>query len=246
MDTIAIFCAIDDFCKGFEPRWEQRMLELSLKQRQRRGELCLSEVMTIVVLFHLSGYRTFKAYYLDQVLKYQRPYFPGLVSYHRFVELLPGNLIPLCCFLASCFGRCSGISFIDSTKISVCHNRRIWLHKVIEVCCCCPGKISVDWFYGFKLHLVINDQGELLGVKIMAGNVDDRDSLPELAHFLFGKFFGDDWGYISQSPLFEQLREQGVQLVIMMRKNMKKTSYCRCLTNSCCANARSLRPSTIN
>ena len=105
MDTIAIFCAIDDFCQRFEPWWEQRLLELVLKRRRRRRELCLSEIMTIVVGLHLSGYRTFKSYYLGQVLRYQRPYYPGLVSYNRFVELLPGSLMPLCCFLVSRFGR---------------------------------------------------------------------------------------------------------------------------------------------
>ncbi|TYP81948.1 DDE family transposase [Nitrosomonas communis] len=81
------------------------------------------------------------------------------------------------------------------------------------------GKTSVGWFYGFKLHLVINDQGELLGVKITAGNVDDRDPVPELTRSLFGKLFGDR-GYISRS-LFEQLWEQGVQLITKVRKNMK-------------------------
>ncbi len=218
MDTIAIFCGIDDFCKEFEPWWDQRLSELSLKRRRRRGELCLSEVMTIVVCFHLSGYRTFKHYYLGEVLRHQRCYFPRLVSYNRFVELLQGSLVPLCYFLTSRFGRCSGISFIDSTKISVCHNRRIWSHKVMAEFAA-RGKTSVDWFYGFKLHLIINDQGELLGVKITAGNVDDRDAVPQLARSLFGKLFGDR-GYISQA-LFEQLWEQGVQLVTKVRKNMK-------------------------
>jgi hypothetical protein len=218
MDTVASFCTIDDFCQWFEPWWEQRLLELTPKRRRRRGGLCLSEVMTIVVGFHLSGYRTFKDYYLGQVLRHQRPYFPGLVSYNRFVELLPGALVPLCCFLVSRFGRCSGISFMDSTKLSVCHNRRIGSHKVMAEFAA-RGKTSVDWFYGFKLHLVINDEGELLGVKITAGNVDDRDPVPELARALFGKLFGDR-GYISQA-LFEQLGEQGVQLITKLRKNMK-------------------------
>src|ERR671917_1242441 len=221
MDTVAIFCAIDDFCQWFEPWWEQRLLELAPKRRRRRGGLCLSEVMTIVVEFHLSGYRTFKDYYLGQVLRYQRPYFPGLVSYNRFVELLPGALVPLCCFLVSRFGQCSGISFIDSTKISVCHNRRIWSHKVFKVLAK-RGKTSVDWFYGFKLHLVVNDCGELLAVKITAGNVDDRNPVLELARALSGKLFGDR-GYISQK-LFEQLWERRVQLVTKLRKYMKNKS----------------------
>ncbi len=75
--------------------------------------------MTILVGFHLSGYRTFKHYDLGQVLRHQRPYFPGLLSYNRFVELLQGSLVPLCCFLVSRFGRCPGISFIDSTEVCV-------------------------------------------------------------------------------------------------------------------------------
>ncbi|SFE85186.1 IS982 family transposase [Nitrosomonas sp. Nm166] len=119
---------------------------------------------------------------------------------------------------SSRFGRCSGISFIDSTRISVCHNRRIWSHQVTAAFAAW-GKTSVDWFYGFKLHLVINDQGELLSVKITAGNVDDRDPVPELARSLFGKLLGDR-GYISQT-LLEQLWEQGVQLVTRVRRNMK-------------------------
>jgi hypothetical protein len=218
MDTVTVFCAIDDFCQWFEPGWEQRLMELAPKRRRRRAGLCLSEVMTSVVEFHLSGYRTFKDDYLGQVLKYQRPDFPGWVSYNRFVELLPGTRVPLCCFLVSRFGRCSGISFIDSTQMSVCHTRRIGSHKVMAEFAA-RGKTRVDWFYGFKLHRVINDPGEWLGVKMTAGNVDDRSPVLELARALFGKLFGDR-GYISQT-LFAQLWEQGVQLITKLRKNMK-------------------------
>src|SRR5437868_10593219 len=116
------------------------------------------------------------------------------------------------------FGRCSGISFIDSAKIGVCHNRRIWSHKVFKALAK-RGKTSVDWFYGFKLHLVVNECGELLAVKITAGNVDDPNPVLELARAVSGKLFGDR-GYISQK-LFEQLWEQGVQLITKLRKNMK-------------------------
>jgi hypothetical protein len=164
------------------------------------------------------------------------------VSYNRFVELLPGALVPLCCFLVSRFGQCSGINFIDSTQISVCHNRRIWSHKVMAEFAA-RGKTSVDGFYGFKLPLVINDPGELLGVKITAGNVDDRDPVPELARALFGKLFGDR-GYISQA-LFEQLWEQGVQLITKLRKNMKN-KLLPLLDKRLCATARSSRLSITN
>jgi hypothetical protein len=218
MDTLTLFCLIDDFCQFFEPCWKRQLLLAAPKQRERSSGLCLSEVLTIIVGFHLSGYRTFKDYYTRQVLTHQRCDFPKLVSYNRFVELLPGALVPLGGLLLSRFGDCSGISFIDSTKISVCHNRRIWSHKVLAEFAR-RGKTSVDWFYGFKLHLVVNDCGELLAVKITAGNLDDRDPVPELARHLFGKLFGDR-GYISAS-LVEQLWAEGVQLITKLRKNMK-------------------------
>jgi hypothetical protein len=146
---------------------------------------------------NLSGYRRFKDYYLSQVLRYQWLYFPGLVSYNRFVERLPGALVPRCCFLVSRFGRCGGISFIDSTQISVCPNRRIGSHKVMAEFAAW-GKTSVDGFYGFKLLWSSTTRGNLLGVNITAGNVDDRDPVPEFACARFGKLFGDR-GYISQA-----------------------------------------------
>jgi len=174
--------------------------------------------MTILIGFHLSGYRTFKDYYTRHVLLHQRGEFPGLVSYCRFVELQQQALVPLCAYLRTRFGPCTGISFLDSTKISVCHNRRIWSHKVLAAIAK-RGKTSVDWFYGFKLHLVVNDCGHLLGVKVTAGNVDDRQPVPELVAGLFGKLVGDR-GYISQD-LFAQLWEQQLQLITKLRKNMK-------------------------
>jgi Transposase DDE domain len=131
---------------------------------------------------------------------------------------MPSALVPLCGYLQSRKGDCSGISFIDSTCLKVCHNRRIHSHKVFEGCAR-RGKTSVDWFYGFKLHLVVNDCGELLNLRLTPGNVDDRRPVPELVKKLFGKLFGDK-GYISQS-LFETLFDQKLQLVTKLRKKMK-------------------------
>jgi len=174
--------------------------------------------MTIIVMFHSSAYRNFKAYYTEHVMKNYSGAFPRLTSYQRFVELMPAALVPLCGYLQTRLGRCSGISFIDSTSLKVCHNRRIHSHKVFEGCAR-RGKTSVDWFYGFKLHLVINDCGELLSLRLTPGNVDDRRPVPELVKDLFGKLFGDK-GYISQ-PLFETLYEGGLQLVTKLKRNMK-------------------------
>jgi hypothetical protein len=218
MDILPIFCEIDDFCLFFEPIWRERLLTAQPRQRHRASTLCLSEVMTMIVLFHTSSYRNFKSYYTEHVMKHLLWAFPRLPSSNRFVELMPSALVPLCGYLQSRKGQCSGISFIDSTSLKVCHNRRIHSHKVFAGYAR-RGKTSVDWFFGFKLHLVINDCGELLSLRLTPGNVDDRRPVPELVKELFGKLFGDR-GYISQT-LFETLYDQQLQLVTKLRQKMK-------------------------
>ncbi len=128
----ALFCHVDDFCHWFEPRWQGQLLSNGLQRRQRVRSLCLSEMMTIVIAFHQSAYRNFKAFYKQLVCRYWRNAFPALVSYNRFIEWMPSLLLPLCAYLRHCFGKGTGISFIDSTSIKVCHNRRIAGHKVFK------------------------------------------------------------------------------------------------------------------
>jgi len=218
MDILPLFCDIDDFCLFFEPLWQQRLLSEKARQRHRVSSLCLSEVMTIIVMFHTSSYRNFKSYYIEHVCQHLVWAFPRLPSYNRFVELMASALVPLCGYLQTRKGHCSGISFVDSTSLKVCHNRRIHSHKVFRGCAR-RGKTSVDWFFGFKLHLVTNDCGELLNVRLTPGNVDDRRPVPQLVKELFGKLFGDK-GYISQT-LFETLFEENVQLITKLRQKMK-------------------------
>jgi len=178
-----------------------------------------SEMMTILIWFHESHYRTFKAYYTEYVQVHLRREFPTLVSYHRFVELMPSLLVPLVAYLHTQLGECSGISFIDSTPLKVCHNARIHQHRVFAGRAA-RGKTSVGWFFGFKLHLVVNERGELLSFCLTPGNVDDRRPVPKLATDLFGKLFGDK-GYLSQ-PLAEHLLvTQGLQLITKLRKKMQ-------------------------
>ena len=217
MSLLELFVEVDDFCQAFEVRLGKQQLPGKSKRGPVAG-LSASEIMTIVIDFHQEGYRNFKDYYQRHVCQYLRGEFPGLVSYNRFVELMSGVLLPLLAYLKSRYAKCSGISFVDSTKIAVCHNRRIRKHKVFKDFAG-RGKTSVDWFYGFKLHLIVNDQGELLAVFLTPGNVDDRAPLPHMTKDLFGKLFGDR-GYVSQ-PLFEQLFQQGVELITTLRKNMK-------------------------
>ncbi len=117
-------------------------------------------------------------------------------------------------------GKCTGISFIDSTTLNVCHNRRIHSHKVFKGIAD-RGKSSTGWFYGFKLHLVVNDKGDILSFYLTPGNVDDRDpkTIEILAKDLLGKLFGDK-GYLSKN-ISDILYSKGIQLITKIKKNMK-------------------------
>jgi transposase len=218
MDIVTLFYHLDTFAQEFEPRWKRRMLASGKRRRDRAGRMHLSEIMTILVLFHASNYRTFKHFYLDHVSVHRRGEFPGLVSYSRFIELVPNALVALICFLHTRMGDCTGINFIDSTPLRVCHNLRISSHRVMAGLAQ-RGKSSTGWFFGFKLHLVVNEVGQLLNVCITPGNVDDRQPADALTRELWGKLFGDR-GYISQ-PLFERLFQRGLQLVTRLKSNMK-------------------------
>jgi transposase len=214
-----LFCHIDDFCQQFEPKWHQMLMGEGVRCRQRQRSLSLSEIMTILVGFHQQHYRNFKAFYCKHVCRHWREAFPGLVSYNRLVEWMPSVLLPLCVYLKHCFGRCTGISFIDSSCLKVCHNRRIQRHKVFRGLAA-RGKTSVDWFFGFKLHLVVNDQGELINIQITPGNTDDRKPVEDLVNALYGKVFADR-GYVSK-PLADRLFETyGIQFFAKPKRNMK-------------------------
>ena len=215
---LPLFSDLDDFCQSFAPTFKTPQLVSGTVRRHRKATLALSEVMTIIVWFQQSGYRTFKDYYRKEVCQHLRDEFPRLVSYSRFVELMPAALMPLCFYLQTRKGQTVGVAFIDSLPIAVCHNRRIHSHKVFAHVAE-RGKSSVDWFYGFKLHLIVNDQGELLACQLTPGNVDDRKPVAKLARGLLGKLFGDR-GYISKA-LQTVLSAQGLQLITKIKKNMK-------------------------
>jgi Transposase DDE domain len=210
---LKLFCDVDDFCQTMQ----KRALSDG-KRRVRQPGLCNSEIMTIMIHFHQSAYRDFKSYYMQHVQRHLRRAFPQLVSYSRFVTLLPRVVVLLWLYAQTRCGRCTGIAFVDSTPLRVCHNRRISRHKVFRKLAA-RGQCSLGWFYGFKLHLIVNQYGEVLAFTLTPGNVDDRKPVPQLAKRLFGKLFGDK-GYLSQA-LFEQLWQQHVQLITALKTNMK-------------------------
>jgi hypothetical protein len=215
---LALFCDSDDFCKAFEPVYARRLLHVGQRQRTRQTTLALSEILTLLVSFHWSHYRTFQHYYTEYIMAHLSPYFPRLVGYHRFVELMPRALVPWCCYLATRKGRCTGMAFIDSTPLAVGDNHRIATHRVFAGIAT-RGKTSMGWFYGFTWHVIVNDEGELLAFRLTPGNVDDRQPVVSLAAGLRGQLLGDR-GYISQA-LHDVLLGQGLELLTKIRKNMK-------------------------
>lgn len=242
MNILPLFFEIDEFCRWFEPVWNQHLIAESRKQRNRSRSLALSEVMTILILFHQSGYRNLKQFYLEFVCRYLRAEFPRLVSYTRFVEFERDALVPLSAYLQTRRGHCTGISFIDSTKLAVCENLRIPQHRQFTGIAA-RGKTTLGWFYGFKLHLIVSDRGELLSWQVTPGNIDDRRPVEKLTQRLFGKIFGD-LGYLSE-PLKILLREQNLELVTKVKKNMKN-KFLNLSENYCSENERLSKRSSIN
>jgi Transposase DDE domain len=217
MDLTELFCGVDDFCQDWLATFLSTLFPAQGNNLPKYCRMTLSEVMTIAIHFHQSKYRTFKDYYLKYVCEYLIDYFPNLVSYNRMVELMPNVLTACLYYLKSRQGEVTGISFVDSTAIPVCHPKRISRNKVFKETAKL-SKSSMGWFYGFKLHLIINDSGEILSCKITPGNVDDRTNLSSMADGITGKMFGDK-GYIKKE-LFEQLLSRGLQLITPLKSNM--------------------------
>jgi hypothetical protein len=220
MELVTLFYIVDEFCKDFEPKYRAYLLESGEFKRIKPSSLSLSEVLTIVVHFHQSGHRNFKHYYTKHVCVNLRSEFPRLVSYNRFVELMSASTIPLHTLLLNLMGKPTLANFIDSTKVVVCDNHRIRRNKVFKDIAA-RGMSSMGWFYGFKLHLVVNEKGEITSFMLTPGNVADNNAKlgAKLCRQLHGKLYGDR-GYISKD-LFEKLWQQGVHLITGIKKNMK-------------------------
>ena len=215
-----IFCLVDEFCKEYENIVGNHLLGNVAK---RPSKMSKSEVITIAILFQLSGFRTFKHFYIFYVQKHMKDDFPKTVSYNRFTELMQQSLMPMALFLKTCcLGDCTGISFIDSTPIRVCKNKRIRNNKVFKGIAT-TGKSSMGWFYGFKLHIVINDKGEILNFTITQANTDDRTPLKNKSFLdkIYGKLFADK-GYIGKD-LMQMLFADGVHLITHIKNNMKNS-----------------------
>jgi len=212
-----IFYLIDEFCNEFEQTIKKHTLG---KQPKKKPIMSCSEVIALMIVFHSGGYRNMKHFYCFYVQKHMTHLFPKTVSYNRFVELMQAATLPMTLFSKTCMGESTGISFIDSTPIRVCKNKRIKRNKVFKGIAEL-GKSTMGYFFGFKLHLVVNDKGELLNFVITKGNVDDREPLKNkrFVNELKGKLYADK-GYLSKD-LANLLFLDGLHLITSIRNNMK-------------------------
>jgi len=217
-----IFVDVDDFVKDLDLfSMKKQLLGDGVARRDRKTILTLSEMMTIYIGFHVSNHTNFKSYYKDFLSVHYKHLFPNLISYERFNQSQNRLFMPLMLYINNrCLGQCTGISYVDSTTLPVCHIKREKQHKVFKGIAQ-KSKSTMGWFFGFKIHLIINDKGEILSFCFSRANVDDRD--PQIMSIMtkevFGKLFGDR-GYIDQK-LAEYLWNDGVELIYKRRKNMK-------------------------
>lgn len=219
MSLEELFCQVDDFCQIFMPQWEATLIDEGVSQKTWQCQMAPSEIMTIMILFHQRHYRNFKHFYTDHVARFMRTDFPRLLSYSRFVEQKKRITLPLFFFMLSRTKTQTDLYFIDSTAIKVCHIKREKQHRVFEGLAK-KSKSTMGWFFGFKLHILVNHLGDIMSVKFTEATTDDREPVMDLTEGLVGKVFGDK-GYIS-SALRASLLSQGLELITKVRKNMKK------------------------
>lgn len=220
-DITELFVLIDDFCKSVNLHHKNMLTtgNQRLKTKTRTPQMSMSEIITVILLYYQSPCKNFKYFYQSYLQLYKSD-IPNLVSYERFVTLKSRALpyLILLMYLLMQESRDTNISFIDSSSMPVCHIKRSKRNKVFAGLAKL-GKSTKGWFHGLKLHLVINNLGEIQGLKLTPGNVDDRAPTKNMVKNITGLLFGDK-GYISKS-LFQDLYQNGLKLVTGIKKTMK-------------------------
>ena len=214
-----LFVFIDDFIKLYT---EQKLkLQISqgekLRKPTRTTEMPISEILTIYLAFYGSCFAHFKAFY-GYMQMHHRSAFPKMVTYERFTALIERIFEPMVYLLNCILDNTSDIAYIDSTPIRVCGNKRTSMHKVFEKLAKL-GKSSMGWFFGFKLHLVIDLSGNLMAITLTPANQNDRRPVEMLLKNFKGTVCGDK-GYISKE-LAQRLAEKGIKLVTGIKKGME-------------------------
>lgn len=199
------------------PALEELVREL-LGSRGPSPKMTIAELMAILVYYkQCNKYKNFKQYFYD-LQRTRKNMFPNLLSYGRFINWLPRlkNIFRALAKLTC--GAPTGVSFIDSTTLAVCKNSRIKRNKVFKN----EAKLGWTWqgpFFGFKIHIVVNEHGEMLNFKETTGNTDDRKPVIELCENIKGNLYADR-GYICKN-LAADLSENGTFIWTKPKKNMK-------------------------
>ena len=218
---IQIFCDCDDFYKKYEQFIADKPIGIKKSNAHRKPSLAVSEVMTILIVYHLTGMKCFQYYYTELVRKHFQSYFPGIVSYTRFIELIPRCMLPLWLFVnTNRTGKETGFYYGDSKKMPVCDNLRINRNKVFKGIAG-RSKSSTGWFYGLKLFLVINQYGQIMRCIFSPADIADNniDMMRKMFNKLQGYIFADK-GFISKQA-FEEFYQKGLKIVTTVKRNMK-------------------------
>lgn len=216
-DITGLFCWVDDFYISINKEKRKIQDKNNSRKPTRITSLTDSEIMTIMLMFQQSPCKNFK-YFYNSYLQLYKPEFPQMPTYERFVALMPRVLYLLVILLCCILRRDSKVAYIDSTSLNVCHQKRITRNKVFKGLATI-GKTTKGWFFGFKLHIIIDDKGNLMSAKLTKGNVDDRSVVPQMTADMHGFLFADK-GYISRE-LFLRLLARGLKLITGIKHNMK-------------------------
>lgn len=216
-DITGLFCWVDDFYISINKEKRKIQDKNNSRKPTRVTSLTDSEIMTIMLMFQQSPCKNFK-YFYNSYLQLYKPEFPKMPTYERFVALMPRVLYLLVILLCCILRRDSKVAYIDSTSLNVCHPKRITRNKVFKGLATI-GKTTKGWFFGFKLHIIIDDKGNLMSAKLTKGNVDDRSVVPQMTADMHGFLFADK-GYISRE-LFLRLLARGLKLITGIKHNMK-------------------------
>lgn len=224
-DHTELFCLIDDFCIRFKPIYLKNLKDSGVIKRCRDAFLELSEIIYLATWFHLSNYRTFK-HFIAFVGFYHRKDFKTLPCYQRINALVAQHAYAIIAFFEALLvkPKLDHIHLVDSTPLAVCKNTRINRHRTFRATAG-RGKSSTGWFYGFKLHLIVNRACEIVSALVTPGNVADVTALFPLfqRHPVQGKLFGDR-GYISEA--YKQLLgSRQCEMITRARANMTQPVF---------------------
>lgn len=210
---VLLFCIIDDLCKALLPPETHSV--------GRKAKMSRSELITVAVIFSITGQNTFYGFY--RVFRlcnfFQLPEYSRLLRNIKTVSYETHIIVRMLMQLNRFYHR-EQLMLIDSAPLPVCRNKRIFGYKVTKLAD--RGMSSMGWFFGFKLHVVAQEDGILLNFMVTPGNVSDKNHELVLKMFegLRGMAVGDK-GYLSL-PLAKKLQQQGVGLFTGFYQNTKR------------------------